>query len=221
MEQTSTSSENLEPSAQPVDVLKQLAATVAFVLKAASASVAETHRSFLSVSSSTGSAVIASAETAPREVSPEMRAQLDSILEGVRHDIIEDGISNTVSERLPSLVAEHYRSVLPVLATVIDNQRTSAAVVAEILKEVGRIRDAASHSERRWLLEHALWSGNPAARDGAGAGLAWLRDPATVERVRAAAERETIPQLKSDLEEVFRLLSAASDHGAAAKDNEA
>lgn len=219
MDQSSTNPDNLlQPDA--FEPLRQLAASVALVIKVASTSVAETHRTFLPLSASTSSAVVASAETSPREVAPEVRAQLDLILQSVRDEIIEAGISNTITKKLPTLVAGHYRSVLPAIAALIDSHRASAAVVAEILKEVGRLRDAASHFERRWLLEHALWSNNPAARDGAGAGLAWLEDPAAAERVRAAAERETLPQLKADLEEVFRLLAAANDNGAAPENHQ-
>ncbi len=218
MDQTSTAVDNLRwDSAEPP---QQLAASVAFVIKIASASVAETHRRFLPVSSSTSPAIVAAADTSLRELAPETKAQLDSILEGVREELIEDGIANTITRKLPQLVANHYRSVLPAIAALVDGSRTSSAVTAEILKEVGRLRDATSHFERRWLLEHALWSRNPAARDGAGAGLAWLQDPAAAERVRAAAERETLPQLRADLEEVFRLLAATDEHGVAPQDHE-
>src|SRR5438067_2376576 len=154
-------------------------------------------------------------------LAPEVKAQLDSILDGVRNEIVEDGITNTITTKLPELVANHYRSVLPSIAALVDGRGASAAVTAELLKEVGRLRDAASHLPRRWLLEHALFSPNPAARDGAGAGLAWLKDPTAGASVRAAAERESIPQLKADLEEVFRLLTVSNDDVVAPQNNEA
>lgn len=209
------------PTDAIVEPLKQLAASVAFVLKVATARVADTQRMMVQVTSSTASAVFAEADTSLRALAPEAKARLDSMLEHVRHDIIEDGMRNAITKDLPQLVASHYQSVLPAIAALTNGNRTSAAVTAELLKEVGRLRDAASHLDRRWLLQHALLSANPAARDGAGLGLAWLDDPEAAMSVRAAAERELIPQLKVDLEQVFRLLVASHDNGVAAENHEA
>jgi hypothetical protein len=194
-----------------VEPLKQLVASVAFLLKVASASVAETRRGVLQLTSSTSSAVVAGADTSLHALAPEVKARLDAILDRVRDDIVEDGMTNTVTVKLPQLVANHYSSVLPAIAALTDEHRTSAAVASELLKEVGRMRHAPSHFERRWLLERALWSPNPAARDGAAVGLAWLKDPGAASSVRAAANQEPIPQLKADLEEVFRLLATNDD----------
>ena len=149
---------------------------------------------------------LATADTSMRALDPQISAQLDSILGRVRDEIVEDGMTNTITMELPRLVASHYRSVLPAIAALTDGTRTSAAVTAELLKEVGRVRDAISHFDRRWLLEHALSSPNPAARDGAGVGLSWLQDPRAAESLRAAVAKEAIPQLKADLEEVLRIL---------------
>jgi hypothetical protein len=204
-----------------VEPLKQLAVSVAFYIKVASTSVAETHRMVLQVTSSTSIASPSAVDTSLCVLAPAIAAQLDSILDGVRNEIIEDGMTNAISTKLPELVANHYRSVLPAIATLTDGKRTSAAVVAELLKELGRLRDGASHFDRRWILEHALSSRNPAARDGAGAGLAWLRDPAASAAIRAAADVEDIPQLKADLEAVFRLLVDGNDDGVAPQDHEA
>ena len=212
--QTSTAAPNL-PTHRAVEPLRQLATSVALYLKVASASVAETHRKFLPVTSATTSSVLSAADTSMEHLAPEVKARLDSILDRVRNEIVEDGITNTITTKLPELVANHYRSVLPTIAALVDGRLTSAAVAAELLKEVGRLRHAASHVDRRWLLEHALWSPNPAARDGAGAGLAWLQDSTAGASVRAAAERESVPQLKADLEEVFRLLTVSNDDGVA------
>ena len=164
---------------------------------------------------------LAIADTSMNALDPQISVQLDSILERVRHEIVENGMTNTLTTELPRLVANHYRSVLPAIAALTDGSRTSAAVTAELLKEVGRVRDAISHFDRRWLLEHALSSPNPAARDGAGVGLAWLRDPRAAESLRAAVAREAIPQLKADLEEVIRILAGPNDNAVAPQDNEA
>jgi hypothetical protein len=203
-----------------VEPLRQLAASVAFVLKVASASVAETRRGILQLTASTGSSVLAGTDTSLHALAPEVKAQLDSILDRVRDEIIEDGMTNTITLRLPQLVANHYRSILPAIAVLTDEHRTSAAVASELLKEVGRLRNAASHFDRRWLLERALWSPNPGARDGAAVGLAWLHDPGSASSVRAAADREYIPQLRADLEEVFRLLMGTNDDAAAPQNHE-
>jgi hypothetical protein len=204
-DQTSTSATHL--STKVVEPLKQLAASVAFYVEVATASVAETHRSFLNLTSSTSPSGFAEADTSLRALAPEVQARLNSILKDVSDEIIEAGMNNTITLKLPELVAQHYRSVLPAIAALANGNHVSAAVTAELLKEVGKVHDAMSHFDRRWLLEHSLWSPNPAARDGAGVGLAWLQDAAAAPSLRAAAAKETIPQLKNDLEEVLRLLT--------------
>ncbi len=215
---TSTAPENLSPEGIS-DPLKRLTASVAFVLQVATASLAETRRTFLHLTSSTSLAALSTADTSFHSLTPEVQARLDSILEGVRYQIVEDGMANMISDRLPELVANPYPSVLPAIAALITGNRTSSSVTAELLKEVGRVRDAASHSDRRWLLEHALSSLNPAARDGASVGLAWRGDAAPAPSVRAAIGSEHIPQLKADLEEVLRLLTQPNTNGAAPQDH--
>jgi hypothetical protein len=108
----------------------------------------------------------------------------------VRDEIIEDSMTNTITRRLPQLVADHYKAILPAIAALATRNRTSAAVISEMLKQIGRLRDADSYFDRRWVLEHALSSRNPAARDGAAVGLAWLGDPSSATYGRQRTRNE-------------------------------
>jgi HEAT repeat protein len=124
-------------------------------------------------------------------------------LDAARYAIIEDGMSNPINDRLPDLVAKDFNAVIPALLSVIEAQRTTPIVAAEVLKELGRLRNVASHASRRWVLERALRSPWPFTRDGAGLGLARLGDPNAIPALRRAAENEHNAEIRADLKLVI------------------
>jgi hypothetical protein len=79
-----------------------------------------------------------------------------------------------------------------------------------VFKELGRLRDPASHALRQWALAHGLDSPSPIARDGAGLGLARMSDPATLEYVRRAINREADAQIRNDLQLVADEIAQAN-----------
>jgi hypothetical protein len=151
--------------------------------------------------------VVAESSTHITKIAPEIRVKLDALLEAARHEIIEDGMSNAITERLADLFSKDVDSLIPMVMGVIDGNRTPPTVVSEILKELGRIRNAASHGSRRWLLEHALSATSAFVRDGAGLGLARMADPAALRSLRKAVEKESNPETKADLELVITELA--------------
>jgi hypothetical protein len=142
-------------------------------------------------------------------VTPEIQARLDAMLSAARGDIIEDGESNAVTERLEELFLRDFRAVVPALAAVIESGRTLPIIAAEILKELGRMRDAASHGDRRWLLVRALSLPSPFIKDGAGLGLARLADPTALRYLHRAIETEADAQTRADLQLVVDELNEA------------
>jgi len=122
------------------------------------------------------------------------------MLEAARRDIIEDGMRNAITDQLPELFLRDFNAIIPGLKALIDNERTPPIVAAELLKELGQIRDATSHNSRRWLLASALNMASPFVRDGAALGLARLADPAAIDYLRSAIAKEPNAEIRADLQ---------------------
>jgi len=177
-------------------------ASATLFLKMATAGTHGIQQCFLEGSAATQqtTGVVADSSTQLHEMTAELRARLDSMLTAARHGTIEDGMTNAINERLPALIAKDFNAVISALVPVIENGRTTPIVAAEVLKELGRIRNVASHWSRRWVLERALRSPWPFTRDGAGLGLARLGDPGAIPSLRRAVETETHSQTRADLQ---------------------
>jgi hypothetical protein len=147
--------------------------------------------------------VLAESSTQMRKASPEVQARLDLMLNEARSDIIEDGRTNAITDQLAELFLRDYNAVVPLLAALIENGRTPPILAAELLKELGRIRDAASHDGRRWLLLRALSASSPFVRDGAGLGLARLADPVVIRHLRRSVAAEPNAEIREDLQLVL------------------
>jgi hypothetical protein len=188
-------------------------ASVAFVLKLAAASTQGFRQCFLEDTAATQliAGALAESSTQVREMTPEIRAKLEIILNAARHDVIEDGMPNAINQRLPELVNREFETALPALVSAIETGRITPIVAAEVLKELGRLRNRSSHSSRRWVLERALTLASPFIRDGAGLGLARLADPAALPSLRRAVDAEENPQTKADLRLVIDELTEISD----------
>ena len=195
------------PDAERVDIsgLKKSFAYVALLVRLFGASTCGARHAFVeeSVATQVISNALVESSTQLHEMTPEARAEFQAILDGARHDIIEDGMPNTVSERLPELIKKHLDAVIPALVSAIEMGRTPPIIAAEVLKTLGRLRNPASHATRRWVLERALNLSSPFIRDGAGLGLARLADPGAIPYLIRAIEAEPNPQIRADLQAVI------------------
>jgi hypothetical protein len=212
---TSTALLDREPHSEPVE-FRRLLATVLLGLRLAAASTNGVRRCFWEQSSATQIAAGAYAESSTqiREMTPEIKVRLDAILDAARRDIIEDGMYNAINERLPGLIARDFKAVIPALMSVIEGGRTTPIIAAEVLKELGRLRNDASHASRLWVLERALNQPSPYIRDGAGLGLAALGDPNAIPYLRRAVENDPNAQTRADLQLVIDELSEKMRDGA-------
>ena len=184
--------------------IKSVATCAVFAAKLATAGTAGARRCFIETTAATQlrEADVGSS-TQFREISPDVRVNLHALWDAAREDVIEDGMRNSISERLPELIAKDFRAVLPVLISTIESRQLEPVIAAEVLKELGRYRDSASLPHRRWALARALSVPSPVIRDGAGLGLARLCDPASLPYLRRAVEREVDPQIRVDLQQVM------------------
>jgi hypothetical protein len=177
-------------------------ANVAFLLRLGAASTYGVERCFLDDTTATHvmTGAFAESSTQIRETASDVRAMLDAILNAAQRDIIEDGMPNTIKNQLPGLIAKHFDVAIPTLVSLIDSERIAPIISAEILKELGRLRNLAPRADLRWILEHALTLPSPYIRDGAGLGLARLADPATIPYLREIVEKELNPEVRADLQ---------------------
>jgi HEAT repeat protein len=196
---------------------KKSLAAVVFVSKLAAASTAGAVRCFRQESGATQhfASALAESSTELAELTPETRAKLEAMLQAACQDIIEDGMRNAVTERLPDLLAKDPNPVIRALQSAIETSRTTPIIGSEVLKELGRFSGyMASHTLRRWVLERALLSPSAYIRDGAGLGLARLRDPGVLPSLRRAVENTPDPQARADLQLVIDELSEMVADGA-------
>lgn len=179
-----------------------------------SAATEGARRCFLEPTSATSlTAPAADSSTASPEVSEEFRADLQRLVKAAREQPIEDGMSNPVTKRLQTILARHRSAMVPALVGVLESRQTPPIVAAELLKELGRIRDRVSHPHRLWVLAYALRAASPLTRDGAGLGLARLGDRDALTYLRAAIQREPLDEIREDLRLVADELAALDDDG--------
>ncbi len=113
---------------------------------------------------------------------------------------------NSITVRLADLVKNDSASAIQAVSSTIESGSASPIICAELLKELGNIRDAASHRSRRWVLERALFSPSVFVRDGAGLGLARLGDPDALQYLRRALTNEHNSDARADLALVIKEL---------------
>jgi hypothetical protein len=204
-----------EPEAGPSEVLRPIRhlAGAVFVLKLIAAGTSAFQRCLLEESAGTQivAGALAESSTELRELNPDTRVVFEAMLETARHELIEDGMRNVVTEQFANLLSKDLNTIIPALVSVIETGRTTPVVAAEVLKELGRVRNPASRAARRWVLEHALSLSSAFIRDGAGIGLAWLSDPASIPQLRRAIESEPDPQTRADLQLVVDELAETID----------
>jgi HEAT repeat protein len=189
------------PDVNALDVTGLRKSVAVLVLNLVAATTLGARRCFLEETAVTQTVeILAESSTRLRRVTPEVQARLGLMLDLARREIIEDGKSNAITERLAEFFVKDFNAVIPALAALIANSRTAPVIAAEVLKELGRIRNAASHEGRRWILEHALKAPSPFVRDGAGLGLARLADPVALRCLRKAMEEEPNAQTRADLQ---------------------
>ncbi|MGA2600059.1 MAG: HEAT repeat domain-containing protein [Bryobacteraceae bacterium] len=196
-----------------IDPLEELRKSVAvMVFQVVSASSLGAQRGFLRETGESDTRtieLISDSSTKARQITPEIQARLDAMLHAACQQVIEDGKGNAITDQLAELFVKDYNAIVPVLITLIEHGRTLPVIKAEILKELGRIRDVSSHSSRRWILEHALSTSSPFVRDGAGLGLARLGDPAALKYLEKAVQDEPNVEIRSDLQSVVQELKQA------------
>ena len=160
-------------------------------------------RCHIQLSSSTDTACMRQFAAATAAVDDENRMidhDIDTILDLALEENIEDGMDSETASQINHFIS--YNSVPGVqrLATRLTSDYTNAGVAADIVRVLGKIVHKDSHYERLWIAERLLQSESPLARDASAVALEELMDLNAVTVLQDAVARESIPELKSDIE---------------------
>lgn len=126
-----------------------------------------------------------------------------TIFADAEEQVFEDGIESDFSRELLALISLYGRVAIDPIVRLIISESANKEIAAEALRAIGRIRQSSTHRDRLWLLEHGLYSSSARVRDGATLGLAYLDDPVAVIPLKLAIEREQIPELREDMQQVL------------------
>ena len=110
-----------------------------------------------------------------------------------------DGMESVFSHRLTRAVEDYGDTAVLAIGRLLDLDQANVEVAGEILRQVGSMADSRTHHSRLATLVDKLQSPDPRIRDAASLGLAALDDPETIADVQKALDRESSPQLRSNL----------------------
>jgi len=136
---------------------------------------------------------------------------IDCLFETSREQNFEDGMESDFSRELVSLVKKYGNPAMSEISYLISYGGVDNEVAREAMRWLARIDDPLTYGWRLWLLEKSLSSNSPIVRDGAALGLVSMRDAYAVEYIKKAIERETITELRYDLQGALEELEVSLD----------
>ena len=156
-----------------------------------------------------------------RELTRYVEDAITRLFESAEDQNFEDGMESDFSRELVTLIRKYGDLAMSEVSYLITYDRVDREIASEALRWLGRIDDPSSYDSRLWVLEQSLSSKSPLVRDGAALGLASLRDANAVQYLRRAVERESIAELRCDLEEILEGLEIFSDATSVKDDSQA
>ena len=135
----------------------------------------------------------------PRQV----RGRLARLCSAAQEEQFEAGVESRFSRGLQQLCAYDPTAVLQALRGRLMDSDTSSEVLAEILQWASRQEADAIRALVVDLLSTGLHHTSSLVRDAAALGLAYLDEGAAVSHLSQALARETVPELRGDLEDLL------------------
>ena len=139
-------------------------------------------------------------------LSHEIERQLEQLFTDARDELFEVGIESQFSKGLQKLCTYDPTTVFQYIRTRLIVNDTNSEAFAEILRW-------ASHQDARAIRDHVadllsvgLLNSSSLVRDAAALSLAYLEKTAAVAQLQQALEREKVPELQKDLEDLIRSL---------------
>jgi len=141
--------------------------------------------------------------TVAREIPRSLKSRLAQLMARARDEEFEDGVLGHFGKELIRLTETFGVDVLQELTRLILSQQINVAVAAEALRWVGHMDHPPTHQARLSLLERSLQARALRIRDGAVLGLSFMGDRSSVLHLRRALERESVPALREDMQQVL------------------
>ena len=132
--------------------------------------------------------------------------QAVSIFSNAKEEIFEDGMESKFSQNLTEFVISFGHPAMETIINLLLSNRTNTEIASEAFRVLGRLRHKNTYRDRLWLLERGLYNRSAKIRDGAALGFAFLNDPIAVTPLQSAIERELIPELRKDMEQILAQL---------------
>jgi len=142
----------------------------------------------------------------------------NALFRSAKDDVFEDGVESDFSRNLIDFITIYGHSAMETIIPIILSDRISTEIASEAFRVLGRLNHKATYRDRLWLLERGLYSTSARVRDGATLGLAFLNDSLAIPPLKSAIEREAIPELRQDMEQVLTQLEGNKDGISTPKD---
>jgi hypothetical protein len=133
-----------------------------------------------------------------------------------KEEVFEDGMESDFSRNLSEFIISFGHLAMETIIPIILSERTNTEVASEAFRILGRLNHKITYRDRLWLLERGLYSASARVRDGAVLGLAFLNDSLAIAPLKSAIERERIPELRKDMEQILTQLEG-NENGISAK----
>jgi len=115
----------------------------------------------------------------------------------------EDMNSDQYRDSLFRIITRYDSLAIMVISSLLDSQRIKFLQASELLSYLGKIRHLPTYHHRTWLLVKNLTAISKYVRDGASLGLFYLENPATIQSLKMAINREPSKQLRSNMIQVL------------------
>jgi hypothetical protein len=135
-----------------------------------------------------------------------LEEQLSRLFSAAKDEVFEDGMENNFSRAIQSFVEVYSHSAMEAIIRSLVSERINSEVASELMRIIGRIEQETTYRDRLWLLERGLYSKSARIRDGSIIGLASLDDPIAIDPIRSAIDRESVSELRHDMEQVLSQL---------------
>lgn len=166
------------------------------------------------------SLIVAEAKAAANSANPAVQSyfELSSIVErelnfflfAGREQAFEDGIESEFSQNFVRIITRYKKIALDNLQKLIESHSINAEVLAEALRWLPRIQDSSTYNQRLSLITRCLFLPWSRVRDAATLALSSLADKSAVAALKKAIERESVEELRADMEQALTYLEAIS-----------
>ena len=130
-----------------------------------------------------------------------------------KEQFFEDGIETQFSKELTEFILKYGNKAVDILSGLFEYGKVSPESIDESLRWIGKIRHEDSYLYRKWLVERCLFHPNPKVRDAASIGISMMDDPKSIPSLKKATEKETIKEIKEDMESVLAQLILTNPNG--------